>query len=65
MGEPIVRPSVRYGHPTIMRSYVAVSAYGNAALGKVRVHEGLSHFKHGEMSIENQPCSGRPSTLRT
>lgn len=38
------------------------TAYGDAALSKSRVYEWFSRFKNGEMSIEDQPRSGRPST---
>ena len=35
------------------------------ALSQARVYEWFSRFKHGDMSLENQPRSGRPSTSRT
>ena len=38
------------------------TAYGDAALSKTRVYEWFSRFKNGEMSIEDQPRSGRPAT---
>lgn len=41
------------------------TAYGEAALSKTRVYEWFTRFKNGEMSIEDQPRSGRPSTSRT
>ena len=34
------------------------------ALSKTQVHERYSRFKGGEMSREDQPRSGRPSTCR-
>ncbi|XP_018347330.1 PREDICTED: putative uncharacterized protein FLJ37770 [Trachymyrmex septentrionalis] len=41
------------------------TAYGDAALSKTRVYDWFSRFKNGEMSIEDQFRSGRPSTSRT
>jgi len=35
------------------------------ALSQARVYEWFSWFKHGDMSHEDQPQSGRPSTSRT
>ena len=35
------------------------------ALSQARVYEWLSRLKHGDMSLEDQPRSGRPSTSRT
>ena len=35
------------------------------ALSQARVYEWFSRFKHGDMSLEDQPRSGRPSTSRT
>ena len=34
------------------------------AVSKTEVYEHYSHFKGGEMSCEDQPRSGRPSTCR-
>ena len=34
-------------------------------LRQVRVYEWFSRFKRGDMSLEDQPRSGRPSTSRT
>nr|CAH7750035.1 unnamed protein product [Callosobruchus chinensis] len=39
-------------------------AYRDAALSKTRVYQWFSSFKNGEMSIEDQPRPGRPSTSR-
>ena len=41
------------------------TAYGDAALSKTRVYKWFSRFKKGEMSIEDQPRSGRPATSRS
>ena len=41
------------------------TAYGDAALSKTRVSEWFSRFKNGEMSIEDQPRSGRLATSRS
>ena len=41
------------------------TAYGDAALSKTRVYEWFSRFKNEEMSIEDQPRSGRPATSRS
>ena len=35
------------------------------ALSQARVYEWFSQFKRGDMSLEDQPRSGRPSTSRT
>ena len=35
------------------------------ALSQARVYEWFSRFKHGDMSLEDQPRSGCPSTSRT
>ena len=40
-------------------------AYGDNALSKTRVYEWFSSFKEGEMSIDDKPRSGRPSTAKT
>ena len=40
-------------------------AYKDDALCRARVFEWFSRFKKGEMSIEDQPRPGRPSTART
>ncbi|PNF34314.1 hypothetical protein B7P43_G15760 [Cryptotermes secundus] len=34
-------------------------------MGKTQVFEWFSSFKNGEMSIDDEPRSGRPSTART
>jgi len=34
------------------------------ALSQARVYEWFSRFKHGDMSLEDQSRSGRPSTSR-
>ena len=39
-------------------------ACNEEALSKTQVYEWYSHFKGGEMSCEDQPRYGRPSTCR-
>jgi len=41
------------------------TAYKEAALGKTQVYEWFSRFRNGELSLADQPRSGRPSTSRT
>jgi len=41
------------------------TAYKDDALGKTQVFEWFSHFKSGEMLIDDQAHSGRPSMART
>ncbi|PNF34473.1 hypothetical protein B7P43_G11241 [Cryptotermes secundus] len=41
------------------------AAYKDDAMGKTQVFEWFSRFKNGEMSIDDKPRSGRPSTART
>ena len=41
------------------------TAYKEAALGKTQVYEWFSRFRYGELSLADQPRSGRPSTSRT
>ncbi|PNF43896.1 hypothetical protein B7P43_G02795 [Cryptotermes secundus] len=41
------------------------TAYKDDAVGKTQVFEWFSHFKNGEMSIDDEPRSGRPSTAQT
>ena len=41
------------------------TAYKEAALGKKQVYEWFSRFRNGELSLADQPRSGRPSTSRT
>ena len=41
------------------------TAYKEDAMGKTQVYEWFSHFKNGEMSIEDLPRSGRPLTNKT
>jgi len=40
-------------------------AFKEEAWSQARVYEWLSRFKRGDMSLEDQPRSGRPSTSRT
>ena len=40
-------------------------AFKKEALSQARVYEWLSRFKRGDMSLEDQPQSGRSSTSRT
>jgi len=40
-------------------------AFKEEALSQARVYDWFSRFKHGDMSLEDQPRSGRPSTSRT
>jgi len=40
-------------------------AFKEEALSQARVYEWFSWFKHADMSLEDQPRSGRPSTCRT
>ncbi|PNF29210.1 hypothetical protein B7P43_G10794 [Cryptotermes secundus] len=41
------------------------TVYKDDAMGKTQVFEWFSCFKNGEMSIDDKPRSGRPSTART
>ena len=40
-------------------------AFKEEALGQVRAYKWFSWFKRGDMSLKDQPRSGRPSTSRT
>jgi len=40
-------------------------AFKGEALSQARVYEWVSRLKHGDMSLEDQPQSGHPSTSRT
>ena len=40
-------------------------AFKEEALNQAKANEWLSRFKRGDMSLEDQPRSGRPSTSRT
>jgi len=40
-------------------------AFKEEALSQARVYEWFSRFKHGDMSLEDQPRSGHPSTSTT
>jgi len=40
-------------------------AFKGEASSQARVYEWFSRFKRGDMSLENQPRTGRPSTSRT
>ena len=40
-------------------------AFKEEALHQARVYEWFSRFKRGDMSLEDQPQSGRSSTSRT
>jgi len=40
-------------------------AFEEEALSQARVYEWFSWFKRGDMSLEDQPRSGGPSTSRT
>lgn len=41
------------------------TAYKDDAMGKTQVYEWFTRFKNGDMSIDDKPRSGRPSTART
>ena len=41
------------------------TAYGEEALSQARIYEWFSRFKSGQMSIEDEPRPGRPSTSKT
>ena len=41
------------------------TAYKDVAMSKTQVYEWFARFKNGQMSLEDQPRSGRPSTSRT
>jgi len=40
-------------------------AFKEEALSQAKVYEWFPRFKRGDMSLEDQPRSGRPSTSRT
>jgi len=40
-------------------------AFKEEALSRTQVFEWFARFKRGEMSVEDHPHSGRPSTSRT
>ncbi|KAJ8956874.1 hypothetical protein NQ318_014290 [Aromia moschata] len=40
------------------------TAYKDDAMGKTQVYEWFVRFKNGDMSIDDKPRSGRPSTAR-
>jgi len=40
-------------------------AFNEEALSQAKVYKWFSWFKHGDMSLEDQPRSGRPSASRT
>jgi len=39
--------------------------YGSVCMGESSVHRWVKHFKDGNMSIQDQPRSGRPRTAST
>jgi len=39
-------------------------AYGEDAMGRTQVFDWFCQFKEGRTSVESDPCSGQPSTLR-
>jgi len=39
-------------------------AYGEDAMDCTQVFDWFRRFKEGRTSVESNPCSGRPSTLR-
>ena len=41
------------------------TAYKDVAMSKTQVYEWFARFKNGQMSLEDKPRSGRPSTSRT
>ena len=41
------------------------TAYKERALSKTQVYEWFTRFKRGEMTIDDQPLSGHPSSART
>jgi len=40
-------------------------AFKEEALSQAKVYEWFARFKRGDMSLEDQPRSGHPSTTRT
>jgi hypothetical protein len=44
---------------------VLKEAFKEEALGKTQVYRWFNHLRRGEMSVEDQPHCGRPSTSRT
>jgi hypothetical protein len=40
-------------------------AFGEHSLSRTEVFEWHSHFKAGRVSVEDDECSGRPSTSKT
>ena len=61
-----VKFSFLLGKSTAETIVLLNTAYGDAALiSKTRVYGWFSRFKNGEMSIEDQPRSGRPATSRS
>ena len=38
------------------------AAYKDGAMGRTKVYEWFARFKNGDMSINDNPHSGRPST---
>jgi hypothetical protein len=44
---------------------VLKEAFKEEAMGKTQVYQWFNHFKRGEMSVEDQPRCGCPSTSRT
>ncbi|PNF28257.1 hypothetical protein B7P43_G06641 [Cryptotermes secundus] len=39
-------------------------AFGDDAMSNSRIKEWYNHFKDGSISVDSEPCSGRPSTSR-
>jgi len=58
----ILFPSRKNGHISTRN---ASKAFKEEALNRTQVFEWFARFKRGEMSVEDHPHSGRPSTSRT
>ena len=40
-------------------------AFREESIGRTQTYEWYKHFKEGRTSVDDDPCSGRPSTSKT
>jgi hypothetical protein len=56
---------IKLGESAIETLEMLRGAFGEHSLSRTMVFEWHSHFKAGRVSVEDDKCSGRPSTSKT
>jgi histone-lysine N-methyltransferase SETMAR len=56
---------VKLGKPFTETFEILKTAFANEALGRTQTYEWWKYFKDGRTSIDDDPCSSRPSISKT